>query len=53
MAFVPSIVIPIRRYLEKGGQPPDVVDRMYEAWWKAVILQVTLWCQPYMRDGDF
>lgn len=53
IAFVPSIVIPIRKYLAKNGHAPDVVERMYEAWWKSMILQVTLWCQPYFREGDF
>ena len=28
-------------------------SRMQEAWWKSMILQVTLWSQPYMNDGDF
>lgn len=40
-------------YLASKGHPAEVVNRMYDAWWKAVILQVTLWSQPYIRDGDF
>ncbi len=52
-SFVPSIVIPIKPYLARNGHPPEVVERMYEAWWKSVTLQVTLWCQPYIREGDF
>jgi hypothetical protein len=43
----------MRAFLAKGGHPPDVVERMYDAWWKAMILQATLWMQPYIRDGDF
>jgi hypothetical protein len=43
----------MRPYLEKGGHSPDVVHRMQEAWWKSMILQVTLWSQPYMNHGDF
>jgi len=39
--------------LGRNGYPPAVVERMYDAWWKAMILQVTLWRQPYIRDGDF
>jgi len=23
------------------------------AWWKSMILQATLWLQPYIREGDF
>ena len=53
IAFVPSILIPMKPYLAEGGHPAEVVERMYEAWWKSMILQVTLWCQPYFREGDF
>jgi pimeloyl-ACP methyl ester carboxylesterase len=53
IAFCASIVVPMRAFLSKGGHPPEVVERMYDAWWKAMILQATLWMQPYIRDGDF
>jgi hypothetical protein len=42
-----------KTYLEKGNHSADVVNRMYDAWWKSMILQVTLWSQPYMHEGDF
>jgi hypothetical protein len=29
------------------------VEVMHQAWVKAVLLQVILWSQPYVRDGDF
>jgi hypothetical protein len=29
------------------------VDGMHQAWFKSVVLQVTLWSQPYVKDGDF
>ncbi|MBV8302436.1 MAG: protogloblin ApPgb [Candidatus Dormibacteraeota bacterium] len=53
IAFSAAIVSPMRPYLEKGGHSAEVVNRMQEAWWKSMILQVTLWSQPYMKDGDF
>src|ERR1700730_8517866 len=34
-------------------RPPGVVNRMCDAWWKTMILQATLWAQPYVREGDF
>jgi hypothetical protein len=37
----------------KKGHPDEIVNRMQEAWWKAMILQVTLWMQPYTREADF
>ncbi|SDR51405.1 Lysophospholipase, alpha-beta hydrolase superfamily [Paraburkholderia fungorum] len=53
IGFAAATVAPMRPYLEKGGHSPDVVQRMQEAWWKSMILQVTLWSQPYMNPGDF
>ena len=53
IAFSAATVAPMRPYLEKGGHSSEVVNRMLEAWWKSMILQVTLWSQPYMNQGDF
>lgn len=53
LAFCASIVVPMRPFLEKGGHSREVVERMYDAWWKSMILQATLWAQPYIREGDF
>lgn len=53
IGFAAATVAPMRPYLEKGGHSPDVVQRMQDAWWKSMILQVTLWSQPYMNPGDF
>ena len=43
----------MRPFLEKNGHSREVVERMYDAWWKSMVLQVTLWAQPYIREGDF
>jgi hypothetical protein len=53
VAFSAAIVVPMKPFLASKGHPAEIVNRMYDAWWKAVILQVTLWSQPYIRDGDF
>jgi len=53
IAFCASIVIPMKPYLAKKGHSPEIVNRMYDAWWKSMILQATLWIQPYIREGDF
>ena len=31
----------------------DLVARGFQSWWKSMILQATLWVQPYIREGDF
>jgi hypothetical protein len=53
VAFCAALVITMKPYLAKKGHPPEVVDRMVDAWWKSMILQATLWMQPYIREGDF
>jgi hypothetical protein len=52
LAFSAAIVVPMKPFLA-GGHPPEIVERMYDAWWKAMILQATLWIQPYVKEGDF
>jgi hypothetical protein len=29
------------------------VEKMHAAWVKSVLLQVTLWSQPYVKEGRF
>ncbi|NOJ42147.1 protoglobin domain-containing protein [Bradyrhizobium australiense] len=53
LAFCATIVVPMKPFLAKKGHPPEVVSRMYDAWWKSMILQATLWMRPYIREGDF
>lgn len=53
IAFCASIVVPMKPFLGSKGHPPEVVNRMYDAWWKSMILMATLWTQPYIREGDF
>jgi hypothetical protein len=52
-ALVYPIYATVRPFLEKGESDPDVVERMHQAWLKAVLLQVTLWSQAYVKEGAF
>lgn len=47
------IVDTLRPFLAAEGVSRDEVDAMQNAWRKAVLLQVTLWSQPYVLDGDY
>jgi Protoglobin len=55
LRYITALVYPayatVRPFLEKGETDPAAVERMHQAWLKAVLLQVTLWSQPYVRDG--
>ena len=57
LRYVLALLIPItttlKPFLAEGGATPDEVEAMHQAWVKAALLQVILWSQPYVRDGDF
>lgn len=43
----------IRHLLAAKGHGAEEVDRMHQAWTKALVLHVALWSHPYVRDGDW
>lgn len=53
VALVFPITFTLRPFLAKQGHGPQEVDKMYGAWLKSCLLQVTLWSYPYVNDGDF
>lgn len=52
-ALVFPVTFTLREFLGKKGHSPAEVDAMYQAWVKSCLLQVTLWCHPYVKRGDF
>jgi hypothetical protein len=53
IALAYPITATLRPFLEKGGHSAEEVEKMHDAWRKSVLLQITLWAQPYVRDGDY
>jgi hypothetical protein len=53
IAFIYPITATIKPFLAKKGHRPEEVDKMHQAWFKSVTLQVALWNYPYAKDGDF
>lgn len=53
IALIAPIVITVKPFLEESGRPPEEVEKMHQAWLKAVVLQVALWAYPYTKEGDF
>ena len=55
--YIFALIIPVtttlRPFLEKAGHSRDDVDRMQDAWRKSVLMQIILWSQPYIKDGQF
>jgi hypothetical protein len=52
-ALVFPVTFTLKSFLAKKGHSSEEVDKMYAAWIKSCILQVTLWSHPYVKDGDF
>jgi Protoglobin len=47
VAFVFPITATMRSFLAAKGHGADDVEGMHAAWFKAVVLHVSLWAQPY------
>ncbi len=43
----------LRPFLARKGHPSEEVERMHNAWWKSVLLQVALWSYAYAKEGDW
>lgn len=53
IAFIYPITATIKPFLAKKGHSADEIEKMYQAWFKSIVLQVTLWCYPYAKDEYF
>lgn len=53
ITFIYPITATIRQFLAAKGHSSEEVEGMHQAWFKAVVLSVTLWCQPYTKVGEF
>ncbi len=53
LAVFYPITATLKPFLSKKGHSAEDVEKMHQAWIKSVLLQVILWSQPYLKDGDF
>jgi hypothetical protein len=51
LAFIAPVTQAVRPLLQTSGFGAEDVDEIHAAWTKAVILSVTLWSEPYAKDG--
>lgn len=47
------VTFTLKPFLAKKGHSAEEVEKMYAAWVKSCLLQVTLWSHPYVKAGDF
>lgn len=52
-ALIFPVTFTLRPFLAAKGHSADDVERMYAAWLKSCLLQLTLWSHPYVKAGDF
>jgi hypothetical protein len=52
-ALIFPVTFTLKPFLAKKGHSAEEVDKMYGAWVKSCLLQLTLWSHPYIKDGDF
>lgn len=53
IAFIYPISATIRPFLAKKGHSAEEVEKMHQAWTKAVVLSACLWAYPYANEGDW
>jgi hypothetical protein len=53
IAFTAVINNTIKPFLSAGEEDIKKVEKMYEAWTKAVMLHVTLWSRAYVAETDW
>lgn len=53
LAFTAVVLTTSRDFLAGRGHPREDVDRMHEAWTKAVLLHLTLWTRPYVSAENW
>jgi Protoglobin len=52
-ALIFPVTLTLKPFLAKKGHSAEDVEKMYQAWVKSCLLQITLWSHPYVKEGDF
>lgn len=53
VAFIYPITATIKPFLAKKGHSADEVEKMHQAWFKSVVMQVALWSAAYVKPEDY
>ena len=49
IALIYPVTATIRPFLARGGHSEEDVDKMHQAWFKSVTMQIALWSEPHVR----
>ena len=53
VAFIYPVTATIKPFLAKKGHSDEMVAKMHDSWFKAVVLSTILWTEPYINDNEF
>lgn len=53
LALLYPVTATLKPFLASKGHPQADVEKMAQAWMKAVLLQLILWCEPYVEAEDY
>lgn len=53
IGFIYPVTSAVHEYLAETSHSDHEVERMCDAWFKSVLMQVALWSAPYAKDGWF
>ena len=57
LRYIVLLIYPIwttlKPFLSKKGHTAGDVEKMHQAWLKSLLLQIALWSQPYVNEGDW
>jgi hypothetical protein len=51
LAFTTIVILSTRKFFVEAGVAGEQLERLMEAWARAVQLHVTLWSRPYAKEG--
>ncbi|MCS7243759.1 MAG: protoglobin domain-containing protein [Candidatus Calescibacterium sp.] len=53
IAFIFPITFTIKQFLAKKSHTYEEIEKMYNAWFKAIVLTITLWSYPYTNKDEW
>lgn len=53
VAFIYPITATIKPFLAKKGHSAEDAEKMHQAWFKSVVMQVALWSAAYVKPDDY
>lgn len=51
IGFIPVVTIGARKFFVEAGVTGEDLQKLEDAWTKAVQLHITLWARPYAKEG--